>query len=247
MIKKILNIFEQKLVDTDKLVEEIEKIYNVIPTDFGGGCSLQKGLLMSSLISNFKLKKTVDLGVYRGRSLFPQAFAHKLYTDGIVYGVDPYSNEAAVQNDRPDLKDALENFVNTTDFTQLYTEVKTMINSNNLQANCELVREKSSDATKFFKDNNHKLELVHIDGNHDTKFVMEDVANYVPLLEKKSFIVLDDISWDSVQPAYKLLKTKMVFINQLVNDGNDFALFAQGVSEREKSLLQKIFNDIKSK
>ncbi len=221
----------------------------MIPQDFGGGCSHEKALLMSLVISEFKLEKTADIGVYRGRSLFPQAIAHKLYSEGVVFGINPYSNEAAVQNDRPDLQKELDNFLEITDFEKLYNDVSQIIIENDYQNNCKLVRKKSFEASIEFKNNNTntKFGLVHIDGNHDTKFVMENVNNYFPLLTEKSFIVLDDISWDSVKPAYSMLENEMILIDELKDNFNDFALFGKGLSVEEINRLKNIFKRIKNK
>ncbi|MDN3676700.1 class I SAM-dependent methyltransferase [Flavobacterium paronense] len=246
MLHKIINIFKNK--SNEKILSDsIKEIHSQIPQDFGGGCSHHKALLMGLVISEFNLKNSADIGVYRGRSLFPQAIAHKLHTKGLVYGIDPYSNEAAVQNDRPDLQEQLDEFITVTDFQKLYDDVSNLIKKNEYQNNCVLVRKKSSQAAIDFKASNTKFGLVHIDGNHDTKFVMEDVANYFPLLDDKSFIVLDDISWDSVQPAFTLLNKEMIFIDKLINETNDFALFGKGISNEEILLLKEIFKKIKKK
>lgn len=55
--------------------------------------------------------------------------------------------------------------------------------------------------------------MLHIDGNHDTKYVMEDVELFLPLLKPNSIVVMDDIDWDSVKPAYEKLKetTTVIF------------------------------------
>jgi len=55
------------------LFTELEEILGEIKIDFGGGCSFEKAYVMAWLIANYQLKSTVDIGVYRGRSLFPQA------------------------------------------------------------------------------------------------------------------------------------------------------------------------------
>jgi hypothetical protein len=240
MIQNVFNFFKSKSKE-DVLSNAIKKNHSLIPQDFGGGCSHKKALLMSLVISEFELKKTADIGVYRGRSLFPQAIAHQIYSGGIVYGIDPYSIEAAVQNDRPDLQKELDNFIEVTDFQKLYNGVSKIIVDEKFQNNCKLVRMKSSDAAVKFKNTDIKFGLVHIDGNHDTKFVMEDVNNYFPLLEEKSFIVLDDISWDSVRPAYSFLENEMILIDKFIDDTNDFALFGKGLSKKEIHDIKKMF------
>jgi hypothetical protein len=244
MLQRIVNIFKNKS-EENVLSGKIKEIHSLMPQDFGGGCSHQKALLMSLVISKFELKNTADIGVYRGRSLLPQAIAHNLYSNGLAFGIDPYSNEAAVQNDKPDLQTQLDEFINITDFQKLYDDVSNIIKNNNYQNNCILIRKKSSEAAIDFKSNNTRFGLVHIDGNHDTKFVMEDVYNYLPLLEDKSFIVLDDISWDSVQPAFSLLNEEMILIDKFIDTTNDFALFGKGISNEEIEILKKIFKKIK--
>lgn len=246
MLKRILNIFKNKSSE-NLLSDKIKAIHSLIPQDFGGGCSHQKALLMGLIISEFDLKNTADIGVYRGRSLFPQAIAHKLYSKGVAFGIDPYSNEAAVQNDRLDIQIQLKEFLIITDFQKLFNDVSNIIKNNNYENNCVLVRKKSSEAAIDFKNSTIKFGLVHIDGNHDTKFVMEDVNNYYPLLDDKSFIVLDDISWDSVQPAFTLLNKEMVLIDQFIDSNNDFALFAKGLSNEELKMIKHFSKNIKKK
>lgn len=241
MISYIKSFFQKIPTEIDILKNEVNRIYSFIPQDFGGGCSVDKALTMSMVIKEFNLKQTVDIGVYRGRSLFPQAIAHKLFSKGIVFGIDPFTKEAADQKDYPEIQEKLDSFVLTTDFQKLYDDVASLIHTNRYQDNCVLIRKKSSDAAIDFKEKGNLFDLVHIDGNHDTKFVLEDVNNYLPLLNKKGFIVLDDISWKSVLPAFKILKDEMKLIGQLINPQNDFALFGRGLSENEMESLKKTF------
>lgn len=246
MLQRIINIFKTKS-NENILSNKINEIHSLIPQDFGGGCSHKKALLMGLVIGKFEIKNTADIGVYRGRSLFPQAIAHKLYSNGLAYGIDPYSNDAAVQNDRPDLQAQLDEFLIITDFQKLYDDVETIIKNNNFKNNCVLIRKKSSEAAIDFRNNSVRFGLVHIDGNHDTKYVMEDVNNYFPLLDNKSFIVLDDISWDSVQPALSLLSKEMILIDKFIDKTNDFALFGKGISNEEIVMLKQISKKIKKK
>jgi len=244
MIQKILNVFRNNSRE-NVLSQKIKKIHSIIPQDFGGGCSHEKAFLMSLIISEFKLDKTVDIGVYKGRSFFPQAIAHQLYSGGVVYGIDPYNSKEAVQNDRPDLQKELDNFVIMTDFQKLYDDVSEIIITYGYILNSKLIRSTSCDAAMEFKNAKIKFGLVHIDGNHDTKLVMEDVQNYLSLLAEKSFMVLDDISWNSVQPAYSLLIKEMLFIDEFVDEFNDFALFGKGLTVDEINKLKKTFKKIK--
>ena len=53
-----------------------------------GGDSLSKCYIMAYLASFFKLKNYVDIGVYKGKSLFSVAQAFK-DNEGKAYGIEP--------------------------------------------------------------------------------------------------------------------------------------------------------------
>lgn len=46
---------------------------------------------------------------------------------------------------------------------------------------CQLIREFSSDALKFFA--NKSLDFVYIDGNHDYQYVVNDICNWMPKIK----------------------------------------------------------------
>lgn len=48
--------------------------------------------------------------------------------------------------------------------------------------------------------------MLHIDGNHDIKYVLKDIELFLPLLNPNSIIVMEDIDWNSVKSDYKKLK-----------------------------------------
>ncbi len=148
------------------------------------------------------------------------------------------------QNNRTGLQAQLDRFIARINFQELYNAVSNIIISNNYKSNCEIVRKKSSDAAKDFKNNRTLFGLVYIDGNRDTKFVIEDVHNYLPLLEEKSFIVLDDISWNSIQPTYSILEKEMILIDELIENTNDFALFGKGLSKYDITMISSTFKKV---
>lgn len=234
----------KRRLEIRRLKNELQKIQTFIPVDFGGGCSTKKGLLMAAIITEFDLKKTADIGVYRGRSFFPQVIAHKLFTGGVVYGVDPFSNEAAKQLENPDLTTDLIAWAEKTDFEKIFQDVRSLIIQFDLSVSGEIVKKKSSDAIKDFNDQNMKFGLIHIDGNHDTKFVMEDVLNYTPVLEKQGFVVLDDVSWNSVTPAYDFLAEKGKVVFRKTDKADDYAIFGYGLEGSGFKRLERLISMI---
>lgn len=205
----------------DTLREDLSSLLDRIPTDFGGGSGLEKVYEMASLIRQFKIKSSVDIGVYRGRSLFPQAFVHKKFTRGIVYGVDPWDAEEAKEMDNPELFNEIEAWRKTTDFEGIFREVSAM--SREFGRHCKIVRKTSREASEDFKRQGIRFGVVHIDGNHDTARALEDVRSYLPLLHSGGFMVLDDISWKSVRPAYDLCLEHMTLYAERVH--LDYSIF----------------------
>ena len=220
-----------------KLYTDLKELLSEIKIDFGGGCSLEKAYIIAWLIANFKLKSTVDIGVYRGRSLFPQALAHKRFSNGIVYGIDPWDNELARENDNKELKEAIDDFLDTTDFSEIGREVARYNFEKGFNDHCVLIQKKSEDAIAQFKDKNIVFDLIHIDGNHDTEMVMKDIVLYLPLLAKKGFVILDDITWDSVKPAFDAVNSKYSFLYKKRDSDDDYAIFWKNSNKSEIAQL----------
>jgi glycosyltransferase involved in cell wall biosynthesis len=225
-----------------KLYTDLKELLSEIKIDFGGGCSLEKAYIMAWLIANFKLKSTVDIGVYRGRSLFPQALAHKRFSNGIVYGIDPWNNELARENDNKELKESIDDFLAKTDLSEIGREVSRYNFEKGFNDYCVLIQKKSEDAIAQFKDKNIIFDLIHIDGNHDTEMVMKDIDLYLPLLTEKGFVVMDDITWDSVKPAFDAVNSKYSLLYKKRDLDDDYAIFWKN---NNKSEIAQLTSDIK--
>lgn len=208
-----------------RLRTQIINLLAGIPLDFGGGCSASKAYLMASLIRELRTQTSLDIGVYRGRSLLPQALAHRRYTGGVAYGVDPWSKDEARENDNPALKHDLDRFVETTDFDAVYRDVESLRKTAALESHCALVRKTSVAAAGYFRERGMTFGLIHIDGNHDTETVVQDVRDYEPLLLNHGILIMDDVSWDSIRPAYGMLAATMPRLFQRVDALNDYAVF----------------------
>jgi hypothetical protein len=212
-------------VAVDPLRAEIVDALSRTPLDFGGGCSASKAFAMAALIRHLRLKTSLDIGVYRGRSLVPMALAHLRHTGGMAFGVDPYTNDAALQVDHPTLRTELAQFAERTDFEALYRDVDRLRHAIGVAQHCTLVRETSAAAARRFREQGQAFGLIHIDGNHDTAPVLQDVDDYLPLLEPGGILVMDDVSWDSVKPAYARVAARMPRLFQRTDPLNDYAVF----------------------
>ncbi len=178
--------------------------------DFGGGSPLNKCYIMAYLASKFQLKNYVEIGVYRGRSLFSVAQAFK-ENKGKVYGIDPYEIEEAKQYDlEEEFRDTVNSFLEKIDLEQIYKSVIMNREVFGLSKTIEIIRKTSSQAVSYFKD--IEIDMLHIDGNHDTRHVREDITNYAPLIKDGGIIVFDDINWDSVKLCYDEIKNDYIIL-----------------------------------
>ncbi|HEY6514342.1 MAG TPA: class I SAM-dependent methyltransferase [Burkholderiaceae bacterium] len=210
----------------NKLRHEVEQVLGRIPIDFGGGCSVRKAYVMAWLIGRFGLERSLDIGVYRGRSLFPQAVAHKLAGRGVAYGVDPWSAAEADESDHTALREQIKAFVANTDFEQLYRDVMRRVGEFGVGEHTRIVRTTSAEAAKQFAADGVTFGLIHIDGNHDTEPVLRDVRAYLPLLQPGGFLVMDDVSWPSVEPAVHEAErhTKLLLRRVSADKADDYAV-----------------------
>ena len=188
----------------DGLMATISAAMGEIPVDFGGGCPVLKGLLLASLIVDRKMALAVEIGVYRGRSLVPQALAFQALGAGRVVGIDPYSAPEARQTDDHEAPhELLESFALDTDWDGIYLETADRLARLGLVEACQLRRATSHEAAASFDD--ASVDMVHIDGNHDLAAVAEDLRCYLPKLKRGSLLVMDDASWRAIRPAIAML------------------------------------------
>lgn len=211
---------------------------DVVPIDFGGGCSVSKATVLAHIIQSERIKNSIDIGVYRGRSYFPQALVHTKYTGGQVIGIDPYSRVEAMEHDEKELQSEINKFVEETDFDDLYDTVEALRAQLNVERGSVLLRT-TADAAAHDELAGRTFGLIHIDGNHDTEPVLNDVKNYLPLLDPTNgFLVLDDISWRSVRPAVDLVSSQLTLLYARVDTFNDYAVFWNGTSAAKKARLR---------
>jgi len=204
-----------------KLKEQIIKSLSSIPCDFGGGCSIDKAVRMAEFIVTNKFRCAVEIGVYRGRSLLAQALAMK-ETNGVVYGIDAWCKLEAMQEDlekekcliqafgdSDKVRTILKNWILQTNFDDVYRGVETVVAGNK---DCiHLLRQRSATAHGHIPK---IIDMLHIDGNHDTTKVMKDIEIYVPLVKPYGYIILSSTDFDSVQQAFSALGKDCVLLER---------------------------------
>lgn len=101
-----------------------------------------------------------------------------------VYCVDPYKHFE--NNEYPDGM----NDLNQGQFDELYRSVSSRFRSM-FGSRVEFIRKISVDAVSQFAD--ESLDFVYIDGNHDYKYVLEDLKVWYPKVKQGGFLCGDDV------------------------------------------------------
>ncbi len=186
-----------------------------IPIDAGGGSSAVKGAFLADLIATNRLERSLEIGVYRGRSFLPQALAFAGLECGEAIGVDPYDAGDSLQTDPENESVGVPSGIDQASWDAIHDEVRLRIDARGLQRYCRLVRSRSADAARQIAD--MSVDLLHIDGNHDRDAVASDLLAYLPKLKPGGFLVLDDASWESVRPHVEELSNRMAKVLQILN------------------------------
>jgi len=167
--------------------------------DQGGWCTDEKRNFIHTLVNITLSKVCVEIGVFKGSSLF--SFAEVLEKNGgTIVGIDPWSYEAS-KNELWD-KD-YENYMyndllkGQETFDKLYESVCKIIQNNNLSKTISLIRKPSEDV--FINFNIESIDILHIDGNHNEMNVSRDILLYLPLIKKGGYIIMDDSNWENVK------------------------------------------------
>jgi glycosyltransferase involved in cell wall biosynthesis len=214
---------------------DLSKIINKIQVDFGGGSPISKTILMASLFLNYHLKNYVEIGVYRGRSFFPMAYIAE-QNACMAYGIDPYNFDDAKENDLEEQKkEEVNTFLSRIDFSAMYDDVTSFQIENNLDKASKIIRETSEEAHPFFKNNQIEIDMLHIDGNHDTEFVRKDAELYIPLVKNGGFIIFDDINWISIKPVYNEWKNKY----EVIFTNGEYAILYKSIAGEKFSEVDK--------
>jgi hypothetical protein len=189
-------------------------VSDAIALDAHGGASLFKALVLGDIIASNALTRFVEIGVYRGRLLLMIATLMRDLADGQTVGIDPYSAREAAQRDAHDRPVDLVSLSAATDWEAVYNGVLRSIDQFALQAQARIIRRASHDAAGEFEE--ASIDMLHVDGNHDRDSVAADIELYLPKLRPGGFVVLDDVSWESIRPALEdlLLAHQLVFLIQ---------------------------------
>jgi tRNA G46 methylase TrmB len=196
----------------------MDLIHDNLVKDGGGGAPKS---FINQIYNNYIKDKNVDIiveiGVYNGCFLLPITY---LNNNKKTYGIDPYS--AYIQKDINNL--SLKKLADSISGSQaildsIYSRLLNNIKQFNL--NVEMYRDYAENVYNNFLDNS--IDILRIDGNHDTDYVMKDLSLYINKLKINGIVLMDDTDWDSVNSAMNAFLS--IHTNVILEQrGNEFCI-----------------------
>jgi predicted O-methyltransferase YrrM len=167
----------------------LNKIQQILPT-IHGWCTFEKASKFYNFIIEEKPNICVEIGVFGGSSLIPQAIALKENGSGTIFGIDPWSTDAALECM---IDEDNKKWWGQLDLEDIYKHCQNNVNKYELQNYCTLIKDKAENAVTRFAD--ESIDLLHIDGNHSEDLSYKDAVLYLPKVKSGGYIFFDDIYW----------------------------------------------------
>jgi predicted O-methyltransferase YrrM len=152
-----------------------------------GFCTEMQAMVLAHLILEYQLQRVVEIGVWGGKSLIPMACAVASLKEGMVYGIDPWSNEESTFEME---EGSSKNFWGSVNHEAYLQHLMGKIEEFGLDEFVTIIRETSAKAPII-----KEIDLLHIDGNHNEITSFIDVIKWVPHVKSGGWVVFDDIGW----------------------------------------------------
>jgi predicted O-methyltransferase YrrM len=179
-----------------------------------GWCTPEKALAMSNLILDQKPAVVVEVGVFAGRSVIPQAMSLRENGGGMIFAIDPWKKEAALEGENAKEND---DWWANLDLHNVHKVAMEFIWRWDLDAHATVIRNASQHVARLFPN----IDILHIDGCHSELVSCRDVDLYVPRVVKGGHIWFDDTNWATTKAAIDKLHKVADKIGQV----GDCALF----------------------
>lgn len=176
------------------MTKDIELLLKEIPL-MEGWLTSERAVEQYFLIRKAQPEVVVEIGVFGGRSLLPKALAVKANGHGKVFGVDPWKKQDATEGSNGSANDE---WWNSVDLEKMHLITMQSIWHHALDDVVVIIRAASHHIPKLFMGG---IDVLDIDGNHSEKASCRDVASYLPQLNSKGFVLMDDCDWKSTEKA----------------------------------------------
>lgn len=177
-----------------------------------GWCWDEKAIPLAELILETRPSCVVEIGVFGGKSVIPQAIALQQCGNGVIYGIDPWKKDAALEaaTDPENVK-----WWHGCDLDLILKGCSESIWKHGLDNHVVLMRCDSVLASRTFQE--ESVDILHIDGNHSETVSMRDVSYWLPKVKPVGHIWLDDFHWETVRKARETLDSSCDIIRDITD------------------------------
>lgn len=173
---------------------------------FDGWCTPEKSLAMMETIFENQPEVFVEIGVFAGKSFVGAAIAMDCLGIGTAYGIDPWSRDDSVEGWAPG--DPNNEWWGNVNHEAIYQQCLDFVALFGLEKRTRLLRMRSSQAADLFT----KIDMLHIDGNHNKEQALWDVQNYVPKVVPGGLVWFDDCDWATTSTAQEEIRKSCVMV-----------------------------------
>ena len=181
------------------LPKHIESAINEYIPGLEGWTEPSRACEIAECILSTKAKICVDIGVFAGRSTIAMGFAARQLVDSKVYGIDPWTPEAATDND--DNKEGIDWWKEKANLEDIQRQAIRSVWSHHLEQWVIFIRSKSEYVYQLFPE----IEFLNIDGGHSEAASCRDVELNLPRVKPGYYVTMDDTAWPSTQKAVRML------------------------------------------
>jgi len=187
-------------------------VENILNLARNGWCWPQKALAMAELIQDARPhpQMIVEIGVFGGQSLLPQAEAVRRNNTGLIIGIDPWHNSAALEG-QTNGKHA--EWWSTINLNTIHAEFMEHLWQLGLESHCVIIRNTGDQCAPLFAG--ESIDILHIDGNHTEEVSCRDVRTWLPKVRGKGYIWFDDTNWQTTQKALTLLSEQCTTVRDV--------------------------------
>jgi len=176
-----------------------------------GWCSPEKAAALADAIRAAHVQLAVEIGVFGGASLIPQALALR-DTDGLIYGIDPWTRQSATEGELDPTDRA---WWEREDLGKIYVGCMEAIGEEGLWPWVRILACPSEVAVEAFRD--ETVDLLSVDGNNSEIVSFRDVRLYLPKVKRGSLIFFDDLDWKTTALAVSYLDRRCERVRDVGN------------------------------
>jgi hypothetical protein len=190
----------------------MDKVHAILERDIEGihgWCTVSKAKYMANLVAVHQLKKSVELGVWGGRSLLPIALASKTVAGAQdPVGIDPYAKSACLEGTNDP---ANNDWWAKVPYEDMYRYASRLLGpAGPYGLSVQLLRTTSQNAVSLFADNS--IDLLHQDSNHSEEVSCAEVALWHNKVRPGGFWIQDDTDWQTTQKAQVVLEKEFGYV-----------------------------------